>query len=552
MESRASAILKRYQRASTDRSTMATTWRELADYIRPVKQDIGVETSADFRETPNNPRIAALFDTSVVDANMTYAAGCMSWMTPSETHWFAFDAPPALQGEEDVKRWYGQVTEETRRIVALSNFYSQIHEVYLDDGAFGTSGLLVEEPSGDLRFEALQIGDYCILEDDHRNVDSVFRDFRLTARQAEQKFGRDALHETMRKFLDENAKEIDQRFEFVHAIMPRRDADRVPGKVDSRNMPWASVYIDKKHQHIVRESGTWENPAAVHRHLLWSHSVYGFSPGMIVLPDARQLNSMQQILDTLVEKQVSPPVMAPSSFEGDVDLRAGGVTYFESQAEKPEFWQNPGNYLIGQDRTEFRKGQIHKAFHVELFQALSAVPPGKQMTAAEVHSRQRDRLTLFSPTFARKNNELNTPVMKRVFALLLRAGAYPPPPPRLVQQNADGVPFIPDPEVVYTSRLALQIKAIHNDSYARTMELVGPMVQMMPQLLDHFDVDEIVRGLARNEGLREAWLRQTRDVDEIRKSRAEAEARAEEEARSLETAETAAKMQSAGIPVAAA
>lgn len=547
------AILKRYERACTDRVNMAPTWRNLSDYIRPVKTQIGLESSADFREVPDQPRVQELFDTSGIEANLTYAAGCMSWMTPSETNWFAFESPSYLDDNEEVKRWYGQVTEETRTILARSNFYSQIHEVWLDDGAFGTSGMIIEEPEGELRFEALQIGDYAIIENKHREVDTIFRDFKLTARAAEQKFGRQNLHREMVKMLDaENSRGLDEKHEFIHVIMPRIDRDRIPGKIDSLNMPWASIYIDKKHKHVVREGGTWENPAAVHRHLLWSHSPYGFSPGMVTLPDARQLNIMQQLLDTLVEKQVSPPTLAPAGYEGEIDLRADGVTFFEDESSIPRFWQNPGNYLVGEDRTQFRKAQINRAFHVELFQALSAVPPGKEMTAAEVNARQRDRLTLFSPTFARKNTEINTPIMKRVFALLLRAGAFPEPPEELVEQLDDGTVSIPDPNIIYTSRLALQLRAIHNETYMRTMDLVSPLMQIAPNVMDHFDLDKIVRELARNEGMKEGWLRSPLEVEQIQQARFQSEQEAEEAAALQDEAEVASKLGQAGMIAGAA
>lgn len=545
-----SAILNRFATAQTDRNFMAATWREVADYTRPVKQGIDLESvGGDFRETPNIPRIAALFDTAAVDANMTYAAGCMSWMTPSESHWFAFDAPPALAQDDEVRRWYGKATEETRRILALSNFYSQIHEVYLDDGAFGTSGLMIDEDGG-LRFEALNIGQYCILENERREVDTLFRQFKLTARQAVQKFGESAVHEKVLKCYAEGKKDADRKDEYLHVVMRRDDAERIVGKIDAANMPWAVLYIDRTNKHIVQEGGAWEMPVAIHRHLLWSHSAYGFSPGMLSLPDARQLNHMQSFLDTLIEKQVSPPVLLPADYEGSVDLRAGGHTYFRDEQSKPQFWQNPGNYLVGQDRTEFRKAQIHRAFHVELFQALSAVPPGKQMTAEEVRSRHRDRLTLFSPTFARKNGELNTPTMKRVFGILLRGGAFPPIPSKLVQQDASGIPFVPDPEIVYTSRLALQIKAIHNETYQTTMGYIAPLLQLAPGIMDHFDLDAITRGVARNEGFLEDWMRPKRDVDAIRAERAEAQQREQQRLEAMENAGTEAQLAQAGIRAA--
>jgi hypothetical protein len=330
-------------------------------------------------------------------------------------------------------------------------------------------------------------------------------------------------------------------------IMPREDSERTPGMIDGANMPWASIYIDKKRQHIVRESGSWENPAAVHRHLLWSNLEYGFSPGMQALPDCRQLNHMQSYLDTLVEKQVSPPVLLPSDFEGKVDLRAGGHTFFKDGQNMPQHWQTPGSYNIGEDRTLFRSRQINRAFHVQLFQALGEVPVGKEMTAAEIHMRQRDRLTLFSPTFARKNTELNTPVMRRVFSILLRAGAFPKPPPNLVQQNQDGFAFLPDPEITYTSRLALQMRAIHNEGFERSMQMAGPLFEVNPEVADNIDFDNVFRKLYRNEGAPEGGLRPEREVQELRMARAEQQQQMQKQEAAAADADSLAKLGQAGL-----
>lgn len=546
MESKVDSLLKRYSKAKESRDCLASTWREISDYGKPQRQDIGLDPSAD--NSPDMVRLAALFDSTMIEANQTYAAGCMSWMTPSETTWFSYDAPFAIAHDDNAKRWFSVCTDIARQVLASTNFYESIHESYLEDGAFGTCGMLIEEDERfGVRFEPLRIGEYCVMENAFGLVDTVFREMKFSERQAVEKFGENKVHPETARLVNENAKECDQERVYLHIVMPRTDAERVPGKVDSGNMPWASIYIDVKHKHVCRESGAWEMPIPVHRHMIWWYRGWGFSPGMQALADARQLNAMQQYLDALIEKQVSPPVLLPHHHEGAVDLRAGGVTYFKDEGSIPRFWPNPGNYIVGQDRTEFRKEQINRAFHVELFQALASVPVGKEMTAAEIHMRQRDRLTLFSPTFARKNSELNTPIMRRVFAILMRIGAFPPPPPGLVQMNADGLPYLPDPEITYTSRLALQMKAIHNEAFLRTMEMVGPMFEFVPDVIDNLETDQIFRMIYRNEGASEDGLRPERDVAAMRQARAMQQAAIEAEESAHAEADSVAKLANANL-----
>jgi hypothetical protein len=530
-------ILQRFEAADTLRSANAGIWRSVAQFADPLRRNIGMDgPKSGLLEITG---AANLFDSTLMQANMTYAAGVMSWMTPSESKWFGYDPPFRLAQDDAAKSWYSRCTDIAQQILAGTNFYLKIHNAWLDDGAYGTSVLMVEENSEiGLRFNALPVGTYSIIENQFGDVDTLFQVHRFSARAAAQKFGEGALPEKVRKKLA-NPTQIDTDDEYLHFIAPREE--REPGKIDTANMPWQSVWIFKEDKLIVRESGFIDRPFFCHRHLVWNQSAYGLSPGMLALYDARQLNLMQQYLDTLVEKTVTPPVLAPSRYDGVIDLGAAGVTYFTSKDEMPRHWQNPGNYMVGEDRTVFRATQINRAFHVDLFQALAAVPVGKEMTRAEIFQRQQDRLSLFSPTFARKNHEINNPVMRTVFAMLLRMGAFPPPPASIVQETEAGV-IVPDPEIVYTSRLALQIRAINNEAFGRTFAQIYPLAEARPEILDNFNLDNAARMIARNEGAHEDIIRPELDRDAMRQQRAQEEAQAMEEASMLEEAGAVAKL----------
>lgn len=538
-------ILKRYGSAKNAMNARKSDWLEAADYIRPSRNSLGGNEASS--STNSRRKSLEVFDSTAIEASDVYAAGCMSWMTPSETTWFAYDAPRQFAENDEIKSWYSTCTDIAREILATTNFYSEIHECYFDDSAFSTCALHIEEggKSG-IHFEQLRVGTYSILEDDEGDVDTVFRDLPLTIRTAAMKFGEENLHVDHQKSLSENGKDCDATINFIHVVMPRPDAERDLGKLDASNMPYASIYIDEQHKKIVKESGCYEMPIAVHRHSKSMDSPWGWGPADRSMPDIRQLNYMQGLLDTEVERHVSPPVRAPASFEGNIDLRSGGVTFFKDSASKPEFWESRGNTRIGENRTQFRIDQINKAYHVDLFQALAGVPAGKEMTATEVNMRQRDRLTLFSPTFARKNKEMNTPVTRRLFGILLRAGAFPQAPDSLTSVTEEGMIYIPDPQITYTSRLALQIKAIHNDAYMRSMQESAFLFEMFPDAIDNYKPDAIARSIYRNNGTPEDGLRSEQERDQLRQQRAEAQAQAEEEASNLAEADAVSKLTSSG------
>jgi hypothetical protein len=110
MIDKATELIRAYDKAKTSRDQMASKWRDIADLMRPTKQQIGLHVSGP--DAPVQP--VEIYDTRAIDANRTYAAGCMSWMTPSESAWFALEPAKGMQGDDTVKAWYSEVTDITR------------------------------------------------------------------------------------------------------------------------------------------------------------------------------------------------------------------------------------------------------------------------------------------------------------------------------------------------------------------------------------------------------------------------------------------------------
>ena len=173
---------------------------------------------------------------------------------------------------------------------------------------------------------------------------------------------------------------------------------------------------------------------------------------------------------------------------------------------------------------------------------MASVPVGKQMTAEEVRQRRFDRIPNFSPTFARKTRELSDPIMRQVFATLLRLGAFPQAPRQLVQPLPNGEVFIPPPNIVYSSKMALALQSIHNDAFVDALSLAGNIAQTRPDILDNLDLDDGFRNYARNAGILESSLVPEKSRDQMRMQRAQAQAQAEQQAAMLEESDAVANL----------
>jgi hypothetical protein len=423
---------------------------------------------------------------------------------------------------DPVEQYCRQCTEIANMELANSNFYTEIHELYLDRGCFGTAVLYCEEGRKTaLNFRKFDVGSFSIAEDEEGYVDTLSRELLLTARQAVQKFGIDNVSETLRDcFESGKSEQMDREFVFVHQVFPREDDEIDITKRDARNMPIASVYIERDKKHLSRVSGYVDSPFFATRFLRWMNEhVYGWAPSWMALPEARQLNFLQRQMDALAELAAFPRYLIPDTHEGEVDFRAAGVTYYDANNPHaiPQEWATAGKYDIGKDRVEMRKEVINRCFHVDMFQMFANLER-PQMTAREVSERSSEKLVQFSPTFSRLTTELFTPCLRRVWSILTRAGRMPPPPRELIQQGPQGA-MLPEPNIAYSSRIALAIKSLENASFMGASEMWAPLFQIKPDVFDNLNWDITFRDTLRNAGLPARWLMPADQVAELRAQR---------------------------------
>lgn len=529
----AEEVIRRNADLKSDRGSWDTLWQDIANYVMPRKSQVTNRKTEDVTGYTDD-----LYNLEAVRANQILAAGQKDYLISGE--WFAYDPPSHLMEDDEAKTWYSRCTKIAAKELYRSNFYLEAHEMFLDRGAFGTANLFLDEGKRTvINFHKDDVGTFSIGEDCEGLVDTYFREFKLTARQCVQKFGLEACSESIRKAIeDKSAPKLDKKFAFIHAVYPREDSARQRQKVDGPNKPIASVYVCVDDRAIVRNAGYDEMPSAVSRFLKWGESPYGYSPSIEALPTVRQVNFIEQQMDALAEVSAFPRVLVPENMEGQVDLRAGGVTTFDPNTQNgamPKEWATQGRYDIGLERVKSKNEAIREAYHVDLFHMLKQIDGG-QMTAYEVAQRMAEKVASFSPTFYRLQSEVFNPVLGRLFNILYRAGRFPDPPASVVVEEA-GELRLEVPEVTLTSKLALAIKAAENNAFSQMVAILAPVAELHPEILDNYDLDKVSRGIGRNLSVPAEWQRTEGDVAAIREERA----RAQEAAQQLEMAQGAAK-----------
>ena len=538
-------ILARWSQLEGDRTYWMGQWQRLADKIMPRRSSILNNTT-----TPTGAKESALFDTTAMRANQMNASGSASYITGANTRWFSYDPPSNLEDADGVSEYFGQVTEIVYEILAASNFYTGIHEQYLDRSCFGTSALFCEP--GDttpIVFYTFDVGTFAISKNHEGQIDTLFRKVTMSVRNLVEKFGIDNVSESTRNAYNNlTGKQLDNKLDVLHAIFPRKDDDRDPGKKDGANKVIASVWMEMAAKHIVRNSGYDEQPFFCSRYYTWQDSPYGYSPGWMSLPDIIQCNQIQRNLDAIAELLAFPRVLVPDNMEGAVNLGAAGITYFNptDSAAIPREWATVGRTEGMLERLKEKQDAINDAFMVPLFSMFSqqeANSPNR-MTATEVRAREAEKLLAFSPAFSRLTSELLTPLLKRVYGICIRQGLFPELPQALMQQAPDGTLISPDPKIQYSSRLALAVKTMEVSAVDSSLQRTQQLLQITQDfgVTDNLDTDKIIRDSALAEGLDPEFLRSTDEMAQMRQQRQQAQQAQAQQQMQEHLANSAAKM----------
>jgi hypothetical protein len=502
-------ILRRQQQLEGNRAIFEQHWREIAERILP---------RADWFRTnraPGDKHTEKVFDATANLALERFAAAMESMLTPRTQRWHRLTTMDQdLDEKPNVRLWLDVVTDIlfNVRYSPRANFASQAHEVYMSLGAFGTGGMFIDDAVGKgIRYRSIHLGELFIAENHQGLIDTVYRKFTMTARQAAQKWGENKLSEEMKRALE---KFPDQTFDFVHAVTPNTDKKRE--RKDYRGMDYYSCYVSVSGRKIISEGGFRTMPYAVGRYVVGPKEIYGRSPAMTVLPDVKMLNEMSKTVIRAAHKIVDPPLLLQEDGAlAAFDLRPGalnfgGVNDQGQQVVHP--LQTAARVDIGLDMMEQRRKIINDAFLVTLFQILVDAP---QMTATEAMLRAQEKGALLAPSMGRQQSELLGRVIERELDILGHAGVLPPMPKELM--DAGGLV-----DVEYVSPLNKAQRAEEGVAIMRTLEAVSPLAQINPAVLDIFDPEEIARELASINGVPAKVMRSKEQLEQMKAAQAQA------------------------------
>ena len=376
---------KMYRRALDARAPWLNRWDAAMRYTMPT----------------DDADVATLFDATAADAVDNLAASIYSLMTPPESLWIS------LVPESDASPDADAATAALRANLNDSNFYTTIHQCYLDLVILGTACLFMAETpigaSSAFSFTAVPMRDIAILPG------AVFHTATMPA------------HEVLEKYPTWTPP-ADVADQIKHD--PATPLRLVQSLVGTEFTAWLDVGGNLENNIVAR--GTFEtNPYIIFRWSVLSGEQYGRGPVLRALPDIKTANKVVE----LVLKNATIAVSGIWQADDDgvinlnnINLTPGAIIPKAVGSSGLTPLSSGADFDVSQIILKDLRERIRHALLADRLGLLSE----KEMTATEIMARNSDMVRILGATYGRLLHEFIRPLTDRGLQILSRRGVIAP------------------------------------------------------------------------------------------------------------------------------
>ncbi len=374
-----------YKRALDMRTPWTARWDAARRYAMP---------SAD-------EDVATLFDSTAMDASDNLAASIYTLLTPPESMWLQ------LVGESELSQNAEFATAALRANLNDSNFYTTIHQCYMDLVVLGTACLFMSEnpigASSAFNFKAIPMDDIAILPN------AVFHTTSMPAREVMEKYPTWTPPANLRDMIK---REPDMPLKLVQSL------------VGTEFTAWLDVGGDIENNIVA--TGTFEtNPYIIFRWSLASGELYGRGPVLRALPDIKTANKVVE----LVLKNATIAVSGIWQADDDgvinlqnINLTPGAIIPKAVGSSGLTPLSSGANFDVSQLILKDLRERIRHTLLADRLGLLS----DKEMTATEILARNADMMRILGATYGRLLHEFIRPLCDRGLQILSRRGVIAP------------------------------------------------------------------------------------------------------------------------------
>ena len=376
-------LQKMYTRALNIREPWLKRWDDARRYTIPT-------TDTD---------VATLFDGTAADAVDNLAASIYTLLTPPESLWINLTRESDMSPDPEI------ATNTLRANLNDSNFYTTVHQCYMDLCIYGTACLfMAENPIGAasaFSFTAIPMQDIAILEN------AVFHTTSMTANEIATAYPTWTPSDTLRKKME---SDIDAKFRVVQSL------------VGLDFIAWLDIDSGPE----ILNTGHFDtNPYLIFRWNLCSGELYGRGPVLRALPDIKTANKVVELV--LKNATIAVSGIWQADDDGVINLQNINLT---PGAIIPKAVGSSGltpltcgaNFDVSQLVLSDLRDRIR---HTLLADRLGLISD-RDMTATEVLARNADMMRVLGATYGRLLHEFIRPLCERGLQILSRRGVIEP------------------------------------------------------------------------------------------------------------------------------
>ena len=377
-------LLQLYKRAIRLREPWISRWDDARRYTVPT----------------SDTDLATLFDATASDAADNLAASIYTLLTPPESMWLQ------LIPESDLSPDAEYATQVLRANLNDSNFYTTIHQCYMDLVTLGTACLFMAQnpigASSAFNFTAIPMSDIAILPN------AVFHTTSMSARDVMEKYPTWTPPANLRDSIKND---------------PEMQLKLVQSLVGTEFAAWLDV--DGDIENNIVSTGTFEtNPYIIFRWSVVSGELYGRSPIMRALPDIKTANKVVE----LVLKNATIAVSGIWQADDDgvinlnnIDLTPGAIIPKAVGSSGLTPLTSAANFDVSQIILKDLRERIRHTLLADRLGLLSE----KEMTATEIMARNADMMRILGATYGRLLHEFIRPLCDRGLQILSSRGLIP-------------------------------------------------------------------------------------------------------------------------------
>ena len=374
-------LMQLYKRAIDEREVWLSRWKSAMRYTIPT----------------DDTDVATLFDATASDAVDNLAASMYSLLTPPESLWINLVRESDLAPDAEV------ATAMLRAHLNDSNFYTTIHQCYIDLVVLGTACLfMAENPIGAdsaVSFTAIPMTDIAILPG------AVFHTTSLPVGEIEDRYPNITLPNNVKNMIKDN---------------PQTPIRLVQSLIGQDFTAWLDIGGDIENNIVAR--GTFEtNPYIIFRWSLISGEQYGRGPVLRALPDIKTANKVVELV--LKNATIAVSGIWQADDDGVINLSNINLT---PGAIIPKAVGSSGLTPLASG-ADFDVSQIvlrdlrDRIRHTLLADRLGLLSD-KEMTATEILARNADMVRILGATYGRLLHEFIRPLCERGLQILSRRG----------------------------------------------------------------------------------------------------------------------------------